>query len=112
MICDVCADVAEETVLPATGEHKIAYKDNADGKTHSVICENSGEILNAAEAHTYGDYIEDVENPGWKYQECVHCGYIHREESGQTGDHSMIAVDAATLSMLGIALVVSKKKEF
>ncbi len=111
-VCEICGNVAEETVLPATGEHKIAYKDNEDGKTHSVICENSGKVLNAAEAHTFGELVDDPENAGWKYQVCDRCGYIHREEPGQTGDNSMIAVALATVSMLGIALVVSKKKEF
>jgi LPXTG-motif cell wall-anchored protein len=56
--------------------------------------------------------IEDTENPGWQYQLCDKCGYKLLDETGDTGDHSMIAVAAATLSMLGIALVVSKKKEF
>ena len=73
---------------------------------------NTSKVLDPAELHTYGDLVEDTENPGWKYQVCDRCGYIHREEPGQTGDNSVIAVAMATVAMMGIAVVVSKKKEF
>ena len=111
MVCEICVDIIDETVLPATGEHTVAYYDNEDGATHTVYCVTGDKVLNDAEAHTYGDYVDDAENAGWKYQECVYCGYIHREEIAETGDNAMIAVAMATASMMAIALVVSKKKE-
>ena len=112
--CALCGEVFSETVLPATGEHALTFVDNEDGKTHKVICSNTNEVLNAAEDHTYGEFIDDPENEGWKYKVCDKCGYIHREGATPppTGDHTVIAVVAATLAMLGTALVISKKKEF
>ena len=96
-------------------EHKFAankWASDSDYHWHPCTAADGCKEKDAKEAHTFGDYIDDVENPGWKYQECVYCGHIHREESGQTGDNSMIAVAVAAISMLGIAVVVSKKKEF
>ena len=112
--CALCGEVFSETVLPATGEHVKDYIDNEDGKTHKVICTNTNEVLNAAENHTYGEFVEDVENPGWKFKVCEQCGYIHREGATPppTGDNSVIALVVATLSVMGIAVVASKKKEF
>ena len=109
--CELCGHVESKEELAATGEHVLTYVDNNDGLTHKVICSNTGKELTAAEAHTYGEFIEDVENPGWKYQLCEKCGYKHVEEV-PTGDNAMIAVAVATLSLMGVALVVSKKKEF
>ncbi len=109
--CTVCGETETEAI-PATGEHKIAYIDNEDGKTHRIVCENSGKVLTPEEAHKYGELVDDPENEGWKYQVCELCGYIHKENHKPTGDNGMIAVAAATLAMLGIAVVVSKKKEF
>ena len=106
----VNGSATKEEVIPATGEHDYAYE-AIDDKDHKVICKNSGKELDV-EAHTFGELIDDPENPGWKYQLCDKCGYKLLDESGETGDHSMIAVVAATLSMMGIAVVVSKKKEF
>ena len=99
-----------EMLVLDRGEHDYAYE-AIDDKDHKVICKNSGKELDV-EAHTFGEMIDDPENPGWKYQLCDKCGYKLLDESGETGDHSMIAVVAATLSMMGIAVVVSKKKEF
>ncbi len=87
----------KEEVIPATGEHKVAYKDNENGKDHTVYCENSGKVLDPAEAHKFVDGV------------CI-CGAV--EVVPPTGDNSVIAVAFATLSMLGITAVVSKKKEF
>lgn len=110
--CKVCGEVSSETVLPATGEHTIVYYDNEDGLTHTVYCQTGDKVLDDAEAHTYGEFVEDTENPGWKYKVCDRCGYEHRESIPAFGDNSMISVAVATLAMLGIAVVVSKKKEF
>ena len=107
--CSVCGETETQEVA-ATGEHKLVYE-AIDDVDHKIICENSGKEL-GKEEHTFGEMIEDTENPGWQYQLCDKCGYKLLDETGDTGDHSMIAVAAATLSMLGIALVVSKKKEF
>ena len=111
--CALCGHVVEETVLNATGEHTLTYVDNADGKTHNVVCANSGKVLNV-EDHTYGEFVDDPENEGWKYTVCEKCGYVHREGATPppTGDYSMIAVVVAALSITGIAVVASKKKEF
>ncbi len=108
--CAICGEVMEETVLSATGEHVYGFE-AIDDKDHKVICQNSGKEL-GHEAHTFGEMIEDVENPGWKYQLCEKCGYKLLDVSGDTGDNSMIAVVVAALSVMGIAVVVSKKKEF
>lgn len=107
--CSACGETETQEVA-ATGEHKLVYE-AIDDVDHKIICENSGKEL-GKEEHTFGEMIEDTENPGWQYQLCDKCGYKLLDETGDTGDHSMIAVAAATLSMLGIALVVSKKKEF
>ena len=107
--CSACGETETQEVA-ANGEHKLVYE-AIDDVDHKIICENSGKEL-GKEEHTFGEMIEDTENPGWQYQLCDKCGYKLLDETGDTGDHSMIAVAAATLSMLGIALVVSKKKEF
>lgn len=107
--CSICGETKEET-LAATGEHALTYV-AVDDKDHKVICGNSGKEL-GVEAHTFGEWIEDTENPGWKYQLCEKCQHKLIDESGKTGDNSVVAVAMATLSMMGIALVVSKKKEF
>ena len=100
----------KEEVIAATGVHDYAYE-AIDDVDHKVICKNSGKELDV-EPHTFGDWIDDAENPGWKYQECDKCHYKLIDEPGQTGDNAMIAVAVAVMSMMGIALVVSKKKEF
>lgn len=100
----------KEEAIAATGEHDLAYE-AIDDVNHKVICKTSGKEL-STEAHTFGDWIDDAENPGWKYQLCDKCQYKLLDEISNTGDNSMIAVAVATLSMLGIAVVVSKKKEF
>lgn len=87
----------KEEVIPATGAHELGYTDNKDGKTHTVYCKNSDKVLDPAEVHTF---VEGV---------CI-CGAV--EVVPPTGDNSVIAVAFATLSMLGITAVVSKKKEF
>lgn len=109
--CSVCGETKEDTIA-ATGEHAYTYE-AIDEVNHKVICANSGKEL-STEAHTFGEWIEDTENPGWQYQVCDKCGYEHREGATPppTGDNTMIAVAMATVSMMGIALVVSKKKEF
>lgn len=110
--CTVCGETKTETIA-ATGEHELAYVDNEDGLTHKIVCSNSGKEL-GNEDHIYGELVDDPENEGWKYAVCEKCGYTHREGATPppTGDNTMIAVAMATVSMMGIALVVSKKKEF
>jgi hypothetical protein len=103
--CAVCGETKEE-VLNATGEHELTYVDN--GENHKIVCANSGKEL-GVEDHVYGDFVEDPENPGWKFQVCVKCGHQHKEEV-PTGDNTMIAVAAALVSMMGIVALVAKKE--
>ena len=106
----VYGTVTKEATIAATGEHDLAYE-AIDDVCHKVICKNSGKEL-TTEDHVFGEWIDDVENPGWKYQLCEKCNYKLLDDISETGDNSMIAVVVAALSMLGIAVVVSKKKEF
>ncbi len=110
--CTVCGETKTEEIA-ATGEHALTYVDNADGLTHKIVCANSGKEL-GNEDHTYGELVDDPENEGWKFAVCEKCGYVHREGATPppTGDNTMIAVAMATVAMMGIAVVASKKKEF
>lgn len=103
--CSVCGETKEE-VLTATGEHELTYVDN--GENHKIVCATSGKEL-GVEDHVYGDFVEDPENPGWKFQVCEKCGHQHKEEV-PTGDNSMIAVATALISMMGIVALVAKKE--
>lgn len=113
--CTICgAELSRETKEGKLGEHgDVKFVDTGDGETHNCVCVICEQVLDN-EDHTYGEFIDDPENEGWKYKVCEKCGYVHREGATPppTGDNSMIAVVMATVSMLGIALVVSKKKEF
>ncbi len=94
----------KNVVDPATGEHDLSYVDvPTDDVNHKIVCKNSGKEL-GIEEHTYGEVDAETKN-----QTCTKCGHIYMPG---TGDNTMIAVALATVAMMGIAVVVSKKKEF
>lgn len=112
--CTICGEeLSRVTKEGEVGEHgEVEYVDAKDGQTHNCVCKVCGLVLDN-EDHTYGEENVDTENKV-KIKVCEKCGYEHREDLDvpPMGENAMIAVAAATLAMMGIAVVVSKKKEF
>lgn len=112
--CSVCGEeMSRETKEGELGEHgEVEYVDTKDGKTHDCVCKLCGETLNN-EAHEYGEEYEVAENPGWKYKDCVKCGYVHAEDHNVPDTGDLTAVAFALVAVSGLTVIaLPKKKEF
>lgn len=112
--CTVCGEeLSRETKEGEVGEHgEVEYVDTKDGKTHDCVCKLCGETLNN-EAHEYGEEYEVAENPGWKYKDCVKCGYVHAEDHNVPDTGDLTAVAFALVAVSGLTVIaLPKKKEF
>ena len=101
--CSRCDYVETETIPVIDHTHSDEWSSNATHHWHECTCGHKADM----DKHTV--VVVEDEN-GVKMEVCSICGYILG--SADTGDSAAMYIVAMLTSMLGLAMLLTKKKEF